>query len=143
MIVYPVGETVLVTGASGFVGAWVLHLLLRRGYKVRGAVRSQCRRVFMATISAGDYQDSVDQVNAVSRPSRSFGHEGYCETSVPLVVSKYMTFANMLQVRAQECPCTSEDNHNYANYPAHRRSSIAYRYVGGISLRGRMYETHF
>ncbi|KAI9873719.1 MAG: methylglyoxal reductase (NADPH-dependent) gre2 [Pleopsidium flavum] len=35
------GETILVTGASGFVAAHVLNDLLDQGYKVRGTVRSE------------------------------------------------------------------------------------------------------
>ena len=31
---------VLVTGANGFVAAWLVRTLLERGYSVRGAVRS-------------------------------------------------------------------------------------------------------
>ncbi|KAH9534839.1 hypothetical protein CY35_17G024500 [Sphagnum magellanicum] len=34
------GETVCVTGASGFVASWLVKLLLERGYTVRGTVRS-------------------------------------------------------------------------------------------------------
>lgn len=33
--------TVLVTGASGYLGGHVVNTLLRRGYKVRGTVRSK------------------------------------------------------------------------------------------------------
>lgn len=33
-------STVLLTGASGFVGAHTLHELLRRGHRVRALVRS-------------------------------------------------------------------------------------------------------
>ena len=32
---------VLVTGANGYVGVWVVKLLLERGYQVRGAVRTK------------------------------------------------------------------------------------------------------
>ena len=35
------GETILVTGASGFVAAHVVKELLEHGYKVRGTVRSE------------------------------------------------------------------------------------------------------
>lgn len=34
---------VLVTGANGFVGIWVVRLLLQYGYSVRGAVRSAAK----------------------------------------------------------------------------------------------------
>jgi uncharacterized protein YbjT (DUF2867 family) len=35
------GDKVLVSGVSGYVAAHVLDLLLKRGYHVRGTVRSQ------------------------------------------------------------------------------------------------------
>lgn len=34
-------DKVLVTGANGYVGVWVVKLLLERGYQVRGAVRTK------------------------------------------------------------------------------------------------------
>lgn len=34
------GDTVLVTGATGFIGSHVIDQLLARGIKVRGTVRS-------------------------------------------------------------------------------------------------------
>jgi dihydroflavonol-4-reductase len=37
------GETVLVTGGSGFLGSWCLVELLRRGYRVRTTVRNLSR----------------------------------------------------------------------------------------------------
>jgi nucleoside-diphosphate-sugar epimerase len=37
------GQTVLVTGGSGFLGGWCVIELLRRGYAVRTAVRSRSR----------------------------------------------------------------------------------------------------
>ncbi|KAJ3820713.1 hypothetical protein F5880DRAFT_1615323 [Lentinula raphanica] len=39
-IVLP-GSTVLVTGANGYIAAWIVHTLLEKGYRVRGTVRTQ------------------------------------------------------------------------------------------------------
>lgn len=35
--------TILITGASGFIGTWTVGVLLQRGYKVRAAVRSEAK----------------------------------------------------------------------------------------------------
>nr|VWO96160.1 Ketoreductase CTB6 (EC (Cercosporin toxin biosynthesis cluster protein 6) [Ganoderma boninense] len=43
-------DKVLVTGANGYVGVWVVKLLLDRGYKVRGAVRSKEKGEALAKI---------------------------------------------------------------------------------------------
>lgn len=34
------GARVLVTGANGYIGMWVVRILLERGFHVRGTVRS-------------------------------------------------------------------------------------------------------
>jgi nucleoside-diphosphate-sugar epimerase len=34
-------ETILITGISGFVAAWIAHTFLDAGYNVRGSVRSE------------------------------------------------------------------------------------------------------
>src|SRR5262245_46817578 len=49
------GETVLVTGGTGFLGGWCIAALLDRGYEVRTTVRDQARdrAVFDAAKAAG------------------------------------------------------------------------------------------
>ena len=39
MAAVPKGGVVAVTGAAGFVGGWVVHGLVERGYRVRACVR--------------------------------------------------------------------------------------------------------
>ena len=34
------GQTVCVTGAGGYIGSWIVKLLLDKGYAVRGTVRN-------------------------------------------------------------------------------------------------------
>jgi len=51
----------LVTGASGFVGAHVLDLLLKRGYHVRGTVRSQ-RKADQILAQYPQYKGKLDFV---------------------------------------------------------------------------------
>jgi dihydroflavonol-4-reductase len=53
------GETVLVTGGSGFLGGWCVIEALRRGYRVRTTVRDlsrepQVRAMIGAEVDAGD-----------------------------------------------------------------------------------------
>ncbi|MGH2980088.1 MAG: NAD-dependent epimerase/dehydratase family protein [Solirubrobacterales bacterium] len=53
------GETVLVTGGSGFLGGWCLVELLRRGYRVRATVRdlsreAEVRAMLEPEVDAGD-----------------------------------------------------------------------------------------
>lgn len=36
----PVGEWIMVTGASGYIASHIVDILLQEGYKVRGTVRS-------------------------------------------------------------------------------------------------------
>src|SRR3954451_25255692 len=53
------GQTVLVSGGSGFLGGWCVIELLRRGYAVRTTVRSldreaQVRAAVASEVDAGD-----------------------------------------------------------------------------------------
>jgi nucleoside-diphosphate-sugar epimerase len=46
---------VLVTGASGFIAAWIVKILLERGFRVWGTVRS---------VSKGDYLVNLFKAHA-------------------------------------------------------------------------------
>jgi nucleoside-diphosphate-sugar epimerase len=41
---------VLVTGASGFIAAWVVKTLLERGFRVRGTVRSTSKGDYLVNL---------------------------------------------------------------------------------------------
>ncbi|KAJ3852270.1 D-lactaldehyde dehydrogenase [Lentinula lateritia] len=41
MPVVPLGSTILVTGANGYIAAWIVRTLLNKGYIVKGTVRSE------------------------------------------------------------------------------------------------------
>ncbi|KAA1477491.1 D-lactaldehyde dehydrogenase [Dentipellis sp. KUC8613] len=43
----------LVTGANGYIGAWVVRTLLEKGYDVRGTVRSESKGVHLRSLFAG------------------------------------------------------------------------------------------
>ena len=36
-------NTILLSGANGFIGTWIVDTLLKRGYSVRAAVRTEAR----------------------------------------------------------------------------------------------------
>jgi nucleoside-diphosphate-sugar epimerase len=44
------GRKVLVTGASGFIAAWVVKTLLEQGFYVRGTVRSKDKGEYLVNL---------------------------------------------------------------------------------------------
>lgn len=42
-IVTDTNATILVTGSNGFIGTWVVDVLLRQGFNVRATVRSEAK----------------------------------------------------------------------------------------------------
>jgi dihydroflavonol-4-reductase len=58
------GQTVLVTGGSGFVGSWVIIELLRRGYRVRTTVRQLSRETAVrAAIAAEEASGAAERLS--------------------------------------------------------------------------------
>ncbi|KZV66765.1 NAD-P-binding protein [Peniophora sp. CONT] len=49
----PPPAKVLVTGANGYIAAWLVRLLLEDGYSVRGTVRSAAKGAFLQKLFAG------------------------------------------------------------------------------------------
>ncbi|KAI0368225.1 D-lactaldehyde dehydrogenase [Pilatotrama ljubarskyi] len=52
---------VLVTGANGFIGLWVVHELLARGYTVHGAVRSEGKAQALAEHIARKFPEAKER----------------------------------------------------------------------------------
>lgn len=68
-----IGSTVLVTGASGFVGTHVVHALDQAGFLVRAAVRSEEKGKHVKALAPGIEVVVVPDMTAVSarqRPQR-------------------------------------------------------------------------
>jgi len=64
-------ETILVTGASAFIGGWIIKVLLDKGYNVRGTVRSPEKeaRVLEAIPKEQQHQISFVHINDISTDS--------------------------------------------------------------------------
>ena len=60
--------TVLVTGANGFIGAWICQILLQSGYSVRGTGRSESKGEHLKKIFAS-YGDKFEYV-VVADPTK-------------------------------------------------------------------------
>ncbi|KAF9047973.1 hypothetical protein BDP27DRAFT_1395161 [Rhodocollybia butyracea] len=60
MPIVPIGK-VLVTGANGYIAAWVVRTLLEKGYSVRGTVRSEQKGLHLKKIFAS-YKEKFETV---------------------------------------------------------------------------------
>ncbi|KZT29949.1 D-lactaldehyde dehydrogenase [Neolentinus lepideus HHB14362 ss-1] len=61
--------TILVTGANGFLGAWIVEKLLERGYSVRAAVRNQAKgQHLLATNKAYGEKLQICTVGDIGKP---------------------------------------------------------------------------
>ncbi|XP_047939716.1 phenylacetaldehyde reductase-like [Salvia hispanica] len=66
------GEVVCVTGASGFIGSWIVHLLLRRGYSVRATVRNlgdERQTKHLEAIEGADFRLRLFQIDLLDYDS--------------------------------------------------------------------------
>ncbi|KAJ3969521.1 D-lactaldehyde dehydrogenase [Lentinula raphanica] len=59
--IVPPGSKVLVTGANGYIAAWVVRTLLEKGYAVRGTVRSEAKGEPLKKVF-GDYKEKFETV---------------------------------------------------------------------------------
>ena len=72
------GGTVLVTGGSGFLGAWCVIELLRRGYRVRTTVRDLAREPEVRALVGGE----VDRDDRLSFTQADLGADaGWAEAA--------------------------------------------------------------
>ncbi|KAI0372492.1 NAD-P-binding protein [Pilatotrama ljubarskyi] len=76
--------TVLVTGVSGFSGAWIARALLQNGYSVRGTVRSEAKAKYVSEL----FKEFGDKFNAVIVPdiSKPDAFDSVIDDSVDAVV---------------------------------------------------------
>lgn len=61
-------STVLVTGANGYIGHWIVRTLLERGYSVRGAGRSEAKAHELADFVSRIIPQAKDRFSAVVVP---------------------------------------------------------------------------
>lgn len=97
-------DTVLVTGVSGFIGGHIAAQLLRRGYAVRGSVRSKAReagvRAAMAKAGAGDALLEIRELDLLSDegwPSAALGCRFVLHVASPFVTAKPKDPADLIR----------------------------------------------
>lgn len=64
------GDTVLVTGASGFVGSAVAHALVKSGYSVRALLRPTSNRTNLANLDVGIAEGDMCEPASVAQAMR-------------------------------------------------------------------------
>ncbi|KAI0631872.1 NAD-P-binding protein [Trametes polyzona] len=84
---------ILVTGANGFVGLWIVRTLLERGYAVRGAVRSEEKARKLAELIETKHPELTSAFESVVMPditsekaveSQLEGVQGIIHTATPV-----------------------------------------------------------
>ena len=76
-IIEPQGAPILVTGANGYIGLWIVRTLLEKGYSVRAVVRSSDKGHHLEKIF-GIYRHKleiyvVEDIQKASNPHETFG----------------------------------------------------------------------
>jgi nucleoside-diphosphate-sugar epimerase len=101
-------DTVLVTGVSGFIGGHIAAELLRRGYAVRGSVRSKARvagvRAAMAKAGADDALLEIRQLDLLSDegwPAAASGCRFVLHVASPFVTAKPKDPADLIRPAVQ------------------------------------------
>ena len=82
-------ETIIVTGASAFIGGWIVKLLLDKGYSVRGTVRSSAKEAQVLEAISKEQQGQVSFVHMGDITTDSFdeavkGVDGIIHVASPL-----------------------------------------------------------
>lgn len=101
-------DTVLVTGVSGFIGGHIAAELLRRGYAVRGSVRSKARaagvRAAVAKAGADDALLEIRQLDLLSDEGWSAATSGcrfVLHVASPFVLAKLKDPADLIRPAVQ------------------------------------------
>ena len=71
----PAGGTVAVTGATGFIGGWVVRYLLDQGYRVRACVRDRSVVPAERSIDSPFHAFMADQMGTMARVYTTAGIE--------------------------------------------------------------------